>query len=287
MCAIGCSRESARIKGKRYRHLLYSDEEVDDEIESKPKLVRKSQPKTNPQHKRKLGSPIIRRKRPAKAPSAAKTEEAAPPSQTPAPVEISPETSLLQPSVSIPPSPGIYHTEDGLCRSPTFGAVFCFPEFASQSVGDLGYPAVQGEPMCENVTEEKKVVMEEQDEELPGMEDESEAELKRSFSFCQGPNGNTRESKGNKRPPELDIELIMHSQCHPIQLAVLNVPSSSNEGTRAREGEPMGFPMLSPLAMPANYTNLASTPTLLSSLVNVFKKEPAAATAVGATHDEA
>ena len=34
-------RESARIKGKRYKHLLYSDEEVDDECEKQGKCPRK------------------------------------------------------------------------------------------------------------------------------------------------------------------------------------------------------------------------------------------------------
>ncbi len=167
-------RESARVKGKRYRHLLYSDEEVDDEIE---KPARKSETK----HGRKTNSP--RRKRvigPAPGPRRIRRKKLAaePASVAPEPAE-SQEFQQQPPQIEIPSSPRIYQQDiplsarnmdreeakaQPICSDPNtpsqgmmsfsrpsppvekassrgsrpLGAIFCFPELASQADrGDL------------------------------------------------------------------------------------------------------------------------------------------------------
>ncbi len=97
---------------------------------------------------------------------------------------------------------------------------------------------------------------------------QSDVELKRSFSFC---------SRGKKRPPELDIELITHPQSHDYHQSssTFAVSSGNTEGPRTKEAlcEPLNLPTLSPLSMPANYINLSGTPTMLSSFMNVLNKK--------------
>ena len=110
-----------------------------------------------------------------------------------------------------------------------------------------------------------------------GMDDEipSDFEPKRSFSFS---------SRHLKRPPDLNIELITHSPLqsqefipsHNIPLTALTVSAGNTDGTRPREAHPspINSQNLSPLALPGHSISLANTPTLLSSFMNVLKKEP-------------
>ncbi len=108
-----------------------------------------------------------------------------------------------------------------------------------------------------------------EDQSYPLDDFQPDTELKRAFSFC---------SKGVKRPPELNIELISN-HTPSFQQSELLSHHSIEPFSRFKDSnnQPMISPIsaqaLSPLAMPGQGLSLANTPTMLHSFMNVLKKD--------------
>ena len=279
-------RESARVKGRRYKHLLYGDEEVDEEVEKIGRRVPIKKPRTKPKQaqKRKLkifveAEPIARKI--IRSRKKIKFEEK---------LDASPGwITDLKDQIIIPCEEEDPRKDEGgqeELREDNFNNV------ANSNKSDPGYFIFPDVPPPIN---EKSDISGKIHAETPQFRDldrfnhsqdgddpeskrddqgdlsvdfHPDVELKRAFSFS---------ARNVKRPPELNIEMITHTPFHSPEFPGAGVNESARMGDWQRPQpliSPINAPLLSPLAMPGQGLSLANTPTMLNSFMNVLRKDP-------------
>lgn len=232
------------MKGKRYKHYLYFDEENDEGSDFQTKVIKRNRcenkedtPQKTKKKKVKLHKKQVKKKGKF---FVVHTEADQPLCEIPAEQQNIPDFKIPE----IRPTNENIENAQILNNSDFFKLKEEKQEALAQCIENFGSGFDPGKYQEEVNYEEDKF-----------------ANRQKSFSFC---------TKDTKIPTELNMDLIGgNDQINNQNPTISPLPRDENNKPLI---SPINIQTLSPLIMPDNYMNMSSTPTLLNSFPNEFQK---------------